>query len=186
VRKELLNLLRLPSEKEDPPIILNTMYLDREKDRDPPLYISLGTNGLRLNNCMLNSRASTNVMSLEVMEQIDLKTTQPYGNVCGIDSKKVKVYGIFEDVEVYLIEFPHISLIMNIMVIDVPYSWGILLSRRWSAALRGFLSMDLTHTHIPMGDRTFEILYSRERDEKHVMDPNIPDYTSECDFDVSL
>jgi hypothetical protein len=50
--------------------------------------------------------------------------------------------------------------------------------------LGGFLSMDLTHTHIPMGDGTFEILYSRERAEKHVMDPNSPDYTSECDFDV--
>jgi hypothetical protein len=34
-----------------------------------------------------------------------------------------------------------------------------------------------------MGDGTFEILYSRERDEKHVMDPNGPDYTSECEFD---
>jgi hypothetical protein len=73
---------------------------------------------------------------------------------------------------------------MNIVVIDVPDAWGMLLSRSWSTSLGGFLSMDLTHAHIPMGDGTFEILYSRERDEKHVMDPNSPDYTSECDFDV--
>jgi hypothetical protein len=68
---------------------------------------------------MLDSGASTNVMSLKVMEQLGLKTTHPYGNVCGIDSKKVKVYGLIEDVEVYLHDFPHISLIMNIVVIDV-------------------------------------------------------------------
>jgi len=179
-----LKLLKVPAEKEDPTIILNTMYLDWQKDNNPPFYLSLGTNGLSLNNCMLDFRASTNVMSLKVMEQLGLKKTRPYGNVFGIDSKKVKVCGLCEDVEVYLIEFPHISLIMNIVVIDFLDAWGMLLSRIWSVALGGFLNMDLTHTNIPMGDGTFEILYSQERDKKHVMHPNSPDYTSESDFDV--
>jgi hypothetical protein len=132
---------------------------------------------------MLDSGASTNVMSLKVMKQLGLKTTHPYGNVCGIDSKKVKVYGLIEDVEVYLEDFPHIGLIMNIVVIDVPDAWGMLLSRSWEATLGGFLSMDLTHAHIPMGDGTFKILYNREVSRKHVLDQNDPDYSSEDDFD---
>jgi hypothetical protein len=84
---------------------------------------------------MLDSGASTNVMSLKVMEQLGLKTTRPYGNVCGIDSKKVKVFGVCEDVEVFLIDFPHISLLMDIVVIDVLDAWGMLLSRSWSSSL---------------------------------------------------
>jgi len=68
VRKEVLKLLKVPTEKEDPPIILNTVYLDRQKDNNPPFYLSLGINGLHLNNCMLDSGASANVMSLKVME----------------------------------------------------------------------------------------------------------------------
>ena len=48
---------------------------------------------------------------------------------------------------------------MNIVVIDVPDTWGMLLLRSWSAALGGFLRMDLTHAHLPMGDDTFEVLY---------------------------
>jgi hypothetical protein len=75
---------------------------------------------------------------------------------------------------------------MNIVVIDVPNAWGMLLSRIWSASLNGFLSMDLTHAHIPMGDGTFEVLYNRERADKHVMDPNNLDYTSEDEFDEVL
>jgi hypothetical protein len=67
---------------------------------------------------------SINVMSLKVMEQLGLKTTRPYGNVCGIDSKRVKVYGLCEDVEVFLIDFPHISLLMDIVVIDVQMLGG--------------------------------------------------------------
>jgi hypothetical protein len=31
VRREVLKLLQVPTEKEDPPIILNTMYLDRKR-----------------------------------------------------------------------------------------------------------------------------------------------------------
>jgi hypothetical protein len=87
-------------------------------------------------------------------------------------------------VEVYLLDFPHINLIMNIVVIDVLDAWGMLLSRSWVTTLGGFLSMDLTHVHIPMGDGTFEILYSRQVVKKHVMDPNHPDYHSDCEFDV--
>jgi hypothetical protein len=65
-------------------------------------------------------------MYLKFMEQHSLKTTHPYGNMCDIDSKKVKLYGLIEYMEVCLHDFPHISLIMNIMVIDVSYAWGIL------------------------------------------------------------
>jgi len=122
-------------------------------------------------------------MSLKVMEQLGLKTTQPHGNVCGIDYKRVNIYGLCENIEVFLIDFLHIILLVNIVVIDVLDAWGMLLSRSWSAAVEDFISMDLTHAHIPMGDGTFEILYSREQVDKHVMDPNGLDYMSEGDFD---
>jgi hypothetical protein len=129
---------------------------------------------------MLDSGASTNVMSLKFMKQLIFGMTCPYGNVCGIDSKKVKVYSLIENVEVYLLDFPHISLIINIVVIYVLDAWGMLLSRSWDGTLGGFLRMDLTHAHIPIGDGTFEILYSRKVVKKHVMDLFDLDYHSEC------
>jgi hypothetical protein len=124
VKREVLKVLQVSTEKEDPPIILNTMYRDRPRDKNPPFYLSLGMIGLLLNKCMLDSGASTNVMSLKVMKQLGLKTTQPYGNVCGIDSRRVEVLGVCEEVEVFLIDFPHISVVMDILVIDVPDARG--------------------------------------------------------------
>jgi hypothetical protein len=114
----------VPAEKKDPSIVLNTMYLDRPRDKNPPFYLSLGMKDLCLNNYMLYSGASTNVMSLKVMKQLGLKTTRPYGNVCGIDSKKVKVLRVCEDIEAFLIDFPHINILMDIVVIDIPDAWG--------------------------------------------------------------
>jgi hypothetical protein len=160
MKREILKVLQVSTEKEDPPIVLNTMYLDRQRDKNPPFYLLLGMNGLRLNKCMLDSRASLNVMSLKVMEQLGLKKTRPYGNVCGIDSKKVKVFGVCEDIEVFLIDFPHIILLMDIVVIDVLDSLGMLLSRTYYSSLGDFLSMSLTHAYIPMGDGTYEILHN--------------------------
>jgi hypothetical protein len=75
MKREVLKILQVPTKKENPPIMLNSMYLDRGRDKNPPFYLSLGTHGLRLNNCMLDSGASTNVISLKVMKQLGLKTT---------------------------------------------------------------------------------------------------------------
>jgi hypothetical protein len=102
------------------------------------------------------------------MKQLGLKTTRPYGNVCGIDSKKVKFLRVCEDIEVFLIDFAHIIILMDIVVINVLDAWGMLLSRSWSTALGVFLSMDLTHAHIPIENDTFQILYNREKDDRHV------------------
>jgi hypothetical protein len=91
---------------------------------------------------------------------------------------------VCEDIEVFLIDFPHINILMDILVIDVPDAWGMLLSRTWSSALGGFLSMDLTHAYIPMGDGTYEILHNREKNDRHVMDLRGPNYVSEHYYDV--
>jgi len=126
---------------------------------------------------MLDSEASKNLLSLKVTNQLGLKTTRHYGNVCGIDSKKVKVCSLIEYVEVYL---------LDIVVIDVLDSRDMFFLRSWLATLSGFLGMDLTHAHIPMGDDTFEILYSRQVVKKHIMDIFGTDYHSEREFEVPL
>ena len=84
-----MKLLHIPTKKEDPPIILNTMYLYQKRDNNPPFYLSLGMNGLRLNNCMLDFEASRNVMYLKVMEQLGLNMTRPYGKVCVLHVKNL-------------------------------------------------------------------------------------------------
>jgi hypothetical protein len=125
-------------------MILNTMYHGNWKEDNPPFYISLVINGFHLNNYILDTEVSANVMPLKVMRQIVLRTTYPYGNFCGIDSKKVKVYGLIEDVKFYLQAFPHIKINMNVVMINVSDVWGMLLSRTWYTNLGGFLNMDLT------------------------------------------
>jgi hypothetical protein len=131
------------------------MNYDRKNGGHAPFFITLVVNNLLLHNCMLDSGASTNVMSLKVMDQLGLKTTRPYRNVCGIDSREIKVCGLIKDLKVSLVAYPDISLLMDVVVIDVPDAWGMLLSRKWAANLGGSIQMDLSYATIPTCEGTF-------------------------------
>jgi len=63
------------------------------EDISLPFDITFILEGLLLHNGMLDSGAATNVMPLTSVSALGLEITRPYGNVCGIDSKEIKVHG---------------------------------------------------------------------------------------------
>ena len=67
------------------------------------------------------------------MEQLNLKTTRPYRNLCSMDSREVDVVGIILNHQVGLAQYPDIHIAMDILMIDVLDKWGMLLSRKWVA-----------------------------------------------------
>ena len=114
---------------------------------------------------MLDSGASSNVMTRKVMEQLNLRVTQPYHNVCAMDAREVEVVGIILNLQVKLAKYPDIDMSMDVVVIDVPDNWGMLLSRKWAATLGGHIQMDWTYATIPASENTRVILH-REKDEE--------------------
>lgn len=55
---------------------------------------------------------------------------------------------------VHLAAYPDIMITMEIVVIDVPDAWGMLLSRKWATDLGGSLQMNLTYAIIPNSEGT--------------------------------
>jgi hypothetical protein len=113
-------------------------------------------------------------MPLRVMEQLGLKTTRPYRNVCAMDSREVKVFGIIKNLVVHLVVYPDIAILMDVVVIDIPDSWGMLLSRKFSTDLGGSLQMDISYATIPTQEGTFVTLYREQFKRYHVEDPKEP------------
>jgi hypothetical protein len=64
------------------------------------------------------------------------------------DSRKVKILGVIKDLVVSLFQFPMKSVVMDIVVVDVPPKFGMLLSRYWIKILGGNLHMDLSYDTI--------------------------------------
>lgn len=91
-----------PNGLEDPPVIPQNMYNDKRSGGHEPFLLSLVVNNLTLQNCMLDSSASANVMPLSSMNQLEMEITRPYKNVCGFDSKSIAVFGLMKNVKVPL------------------------------------------------------------------------------------
>jgi hypothetical protein len=79
---------------ETPEIFLGKSKRDKNH---MPFFMSLQINGLISRNCMLDLGASTNIMTLEVMNQLGLQITRPYRNVKAMDAREVECLGIIKD-----------------------------------------------------------------------------------------
>jgi hypothetical protein len=148
---------------EDVLVVLHSM--DWTKEDHPPFFVSLWINDLVLHNYMYDSRASSNIMTKNVMERLNLKTTRPYHNVCAMDSREIEIHGIIVNLQVKLAAHPDITFPMDILVIDVPDAWGMLLSRKWVATMGGCIQIDLSYATIPSPQNS-SVRLLREKEKK--------------------
>ena len=63
---------------------------------------------------------------------------------------------------------------MDILVIDVPDKWGLLLSRKWDATLGGSIQMDWTYAIVPASEFSLVKLYYEKEKRHHVENPQRP------------
>jgi hypothetical protein len=92
--------------------------------------------------------------------------------MCGFESKAIPTHGVIEKVQVCLKEYPEKIIHMNIVVMDVPDVWGMLLSRKFASKLGGTLEMDLTHVNMPLKDGTIGRLPNVPVTTTHVQELN--------------
>ena len=94
--------------------------------------------------------ASHNLMPKVVMEKLGLEATRPYKDLHSFNSSKVKCIGLIKDLCITLPQIPVKSLVMDIVMADIPPKYGMLLSRSWGAKLRGTLKLDMSYATIPV------------------------------------
>ena len=94
--------------------------------------------------------------------------------------------GPHQDLAVNLTQLPSKSIMMDIVVADIPLKFGLLLSRSWSKRLGGTLQMDLTYATIPMFGGETKRLYREDQlayiisNERNSV--NHPIYAVDTDF----
>jgi hypothetical protein len=122
-------------EDEIPAIIVGPHIEDRS-DASPPFYISLNIHEKILHNHLMESGASHNVMPKVVMDELGLDITKPYKYLYSLDSKKFKCLGVNKDLVVTLSYLPMKSVVMDVVVADIPPKFGMFLSRSWDKKVR--------------------------------------------------
>jgi ribonuclease HI len=125
-------------------VILGPLIEDRD-DSSPPFYTSLNIHDKVLHNCLMDLGASHNLMPKYVMDELGLEVTKIYHDLYYFDSRKFKCLGVIKDMVVTLFQLPMKSILMDIVVVDVPPKFGMLFSRSWTKRLGGTLQTDLSY-----------------------------------------
>ena len=63
-------------------------------------------------------------------------------------SSQVKFLSMIKYLCVSLVQYPAKSIVMDIVVADIPPKYGMLLSRSWGAKLQGSLHLDMSYATI--------------------------------------
>jgi len=152
----------------------------------PPFYVSLSIHDKVLHNAMFDLGASHNLMPKSVTEKLDLDITRPYKDLFSFDSSQVSCVGLIKDLCVSLVQYPTKTILMDMVVADIPPKYGMLLSRSWGGKLHGSLQLDLSYATISVFGKP-KRLY-RETLMKYVVSSqekpqNFPIYSIHSDMD---
>jgi hypothetical protein len=132
---------------EKPVVILGPL-VEYRNDSSPPFYTSLNVHEKILHNCLMDLVASHNLIPKYVMDELGLDITKAYHDLYYFDSRKVKCLGAITDLVVTLFQFTMKSIVMDIVVVDVPPKFRMLLFISWIKILGGTSNMDLSYATI--------------------------------------
>jgi hypothetical protein len=106
--------------QDEKPIVILGPMIEYKDDSSPPFYTSLNIHDKVLHNCLMDSGASHNLMPKTVMDELGLEVTKAYHDLYSFDSRKVQCLGVIKDLVVTLFQLPMKSVVMDIVVADVP------------------------------------------------------------------
>jgi hypothetical protein len=116
----------------------------------PLFYVNIKVHDMNFHNAMLDLRVSHNLMPKVIMDELGLDITRPYNNIFSFDSRKVKCLGLIKDLDVLLAQIPYKNMVMDVVLVDIPPKFGMLLSSSWAAKFKGTLQIDMAYAIIPV------------------------------------
>jgi hypothetical protein len=151
----------------------------------PPFLLMFEVFSKNLRNCLVDSGESSNVMPLAICNKIGVFPLKSDKHFIQPDITQVKVMGELKDVMIRIATHPNFMQIIDIIVVDIPEAYGLMLSRDWSEKMNGYFSMDWAHLWLPIKGYKSMIRIDRERYLKHtITDLETPNEPAFINFPV--
>jgi ribonuclease HI len=165
---------------------MNTCSGDRKEKRFvPPFLLTFEIFNRNLHNCLVDSESSSNIIPLSICKKLNAVPLKSDKHVIQLDMTQVKVIGELKDMMIRMSTHPTFVQVIDIIVVDIPKEYGILLSRYWSEKMNGYFSTDWEHLWIPLKGHKNMIKIDRERYLKHIVtDLETPNEPLSTDFPI--
>ena len=165
---------------DDHPAIMFGPNIDGSpKDSEvPPFYLSLKIHDFILHNAMLDFGSSHNLMPKSIMDTLGLDITRPYHDLYSFDYGRVKCLSLIKDLVVSLDQILAKNVLMDVVVVDIPPRFGMLISHSLGEKLKGTLQLDFSYATIPVFEKLRKMyreknmkfmISSKERPNNHPM-----------------
>ena len=139
----------------------------KSRYKTPTFLLTFEIFNYNVHNCLVDLGASFNVMPLLVCKQINGQPKATTGQVLQLDRIVVKVIGEMEDVLIRLSVDERVCQYIDIVVVDIPDAYGLVLSKDWSARLEGYFASNWSHLWFPFKGCPNQIKVLREPQMKY-------------------
>jgi hypothetical protein len=107
-------------------------------------------------------------MTLSICKKLNAIPLKSDKHVIQLEKTRVKVMGELKDVMIRMVTHPKFVQVIDIIIVDIPEAYRLLLSRDWSEKLNGYFSTDWANLWLPLKGHTNMIRIYRERYLKHI------------------
>ena len=90
-------------------------------------------------------------------------------NIIQLDRSQVKVFGELKDVIIQLSSNSKVHQAIDIIVVDIPKAYGVILRRDWSAKMNKYFSIDWSHLWLPYKAQPNKIKVERKNYMRHTV-----------------
>ena len=108
-------------------------------------------------------------MPLAICKKINGQPKPTAWEVTQLDRTSVKLVGEMENVLIRLSANNKICQFIDIMVVDIPDGYGLILNRDWSTRIKGYFYSDWSHLWLPHKGTPNQIKILREPYMKHTV-----------------
>lgn len=136
----------------------------RSKSHTPPFLLNFEVFNKNLHNCLVDFGASSNILPKIVCEKLNVEPQKFIVHIMQLGRSQVEVIGELNQVTIRLSSNQKVCQVIDILVVDIPEFYSLILSRDWSENLHGYFATNWSHMSLSYNGKLNQI---RVHHEKH-------------------
>lgn len=113
---------------------------DMSNSHTPPFPLTFEIFNKNVHNFLVDLRASSNIMPYSVCLKLNISPQKFIVHIVQLNRKKGKIIGEMNSILIRLSSNPKFYKIIDILVANIPYFYGLILSWDWSAKTTHYFS----------------------------------------------
>ena len=101
----------------------------KSRSQTPPFLLTFHIFNENVHNCLVDSGSSSNVIPYYVFKKLNVEPKVCKINIIQLDRSHVKVLGKLKDVLIHLCSNSKVHQTIDIIVVDIPKEYGLILRR---------------------------------------------------------